>query len=353
MFDGFGEVRSALHGAPSQERWWELCGVLDRMGGAHLAGRVLPYVGESLARWPDDLRVAPDNWIDRLMYAGRCDLVTLTRRLSFEGRRVFPDMLEVLLGSPSTRALSYVHLGSNVPDAEVMQVVVGSEAVRSGSLRGLGFSRIKIHEDTFAVLLDAGVEWKELEFHDVSMARRIVELVDRGAPNLERLALPDCRLDEYAAMALANMSDLGGLRSLGLSGNRAVGFARRFVTTAPSLGRFERLTSLDLSYTELDASDVRALVLLIERLPIERIALDGAVGMDDLLRRLARSEALGRLKHVGVDGSLEDPGSLAWLIDAPGASDALRASALEQLHAMTTAPERRDTTYDDQFELPF
>ncbi len=100
MFDGFGEVRGALHGAPSEERWWELCAVLDRMGGAHLATRVLPYVSESLARWPDRLRMAPANWVDRLLYAGRCDLVTCERGAPGERARAAPRDDDAARGRP-------------------------------------------------------------------------------------------------------------------------------------------------------------------------------------------------------------------------------------------------------------
>jgi hypothetical protein len=353
MFDGFGEVRGALHGTPSPERWWELCGALDRLSGAHLAARVLPYVSESLARWPDDLRVAPDNWIDRLVYAGRCDLVTLTRRLSFADRRLDPEMLTLLLDSPSARALRFVELGANASEPEVLERVVASAAVRAGSLRGLGFARARLRQDAFAVLLDAEVEWEELSFRSMPMARRVVELVDRGAPRLARLSVSDCDLDEYAAMALANMADLGGLRALDLSWNPDAGFARRFVATAPSLGRFDALTSLDLTGCRLDMSDTRALLALVERLPLERIALDHISGMDAFVRRLASSPALARLTHVGVYGALSDPGSLGWLIEAPEASEALRASELGQLHRMVTEPAKPDGWGEQQELLPF
>jgi hypothetical protein len=273
--------------------------------------------------------------------------------LSFADRRLDPEVLTLLLDSPSARALRFVELGANASEPEVMERVVASAAVRSGSLRGLGFARARLRQDAFAVLLDAPVEWEELSFRSMPMARRVVELVDRGAPGLARLTLSECDLDEHAAMALANMADLGGLRALDLSWNPDARFARRFVATAPSLGRFDALTSLDLKGVRLEPLDPRALLALVERLPLERIGLDHNTYMDELVRRLASSPALARLEHVGVYGALSDPGSLGWLIEAPEASEALRASALGQLHRMVTEPVKPDGWGEQQELLPF
>ena len=177
MFDRFGDIRSELHGEPSSARWDRLCALLDGMGGAHLSGRVLPYVRESLERWPDRLRVAPRRWVERLVYSGRCDLITLTKRVSFRHHRLRLDTLEVLLGSPSTRALSFVDLGANVSGAPALEMELGEmkliERTRATRtfVRVKGDGEIRRLQANLKTLTDTGLpNWREKKILSINKA---------------------------------------------------------------------------------------------------------------------------------------------------------------------------------------
>ncbi len=197
------------------------------------------------------------------------------------------------------------------------------------------------------------MEWRELAFSDMNMSSRAVELSQHErACSLERLRFDRCQLEGRAATALAASPCMGALEEFGVSDNIASTFVSRLVRTAAYVGSFPRLRALDLSSTNLQAGDTDGLLAWIERSPIESLDLSMAPTVDAFVRALPQAPAFPRLRRVGVMGSLSDLDVLAWLIDAPGASDELRAHALEQLCDMSR-PQIRLVHDRDQLGLPF
>jgi hypothetical protein len=61
----FGELRSLLQEAPSEEVWERVCEQLDLWPPEALEAVALPYVLEHVARWPATVeRLAPLRWMD-------------------------------------------------------------------------------------------------------------------------------------------------------------------------------------------------------------------------------------------------------------------------------------------------
>ena len=64
--NSLSELRSLAHGEPSQGRWKKLCRALDEWEDpVRLEQVALPYLMGALSRWPDDSRVAPQDWLIR------------------------------------------------------------------------------------------------------------------------------------------------------------------------------------------------------------------------------------------------------------------------------------------------
>ena len=57
-------LRQLMGSTPDETTWRALCGVIDAVPDAQLE-IALDYVEGHLARWPDELRLAPERWWSR------------------------------------------------------------------------------------------------------------------------------------------------------------------------------------------------------------------------------------------------------------------------------------------------
>ena len=58
----FGELRSLLQGAPSKDRWEQLCALCEQVSGPVFLSQWVPYIHAQTIQWPDVLMRAPRTW---------------------------------------------------------------------------------------------------------------------------------------------------------------------------------------------------------------------------------------------------------------------------------------------------
>ena len=98
----FGDLRSVLHNAPSEEVWEAVCHTLSEMRGTDIEGVVVPYALAHLTGWPDELRRAPLRWKDALARGARLPFTSVVRVLDLTG--------EGLRNEDMLTPVSYTHL---------------------------------------------------------------------------------------------------------------------------------------------------------------------------------------------------------------------------------------------------
>ena len=120
----FGEIRSAVQERPSSTSWNHLYEAIAQVDLSRFVDELLPYVSENLAKWPDELRVCPQGWLDLLLEHGLAHPgLALVRRLWRPHLTL--DELEVLSTTVELSELTYLSLVSNS---------LGEEAVNSPTL---------------------------------------------------------------------------------------------------------------------------------------------------------------------------------------------------------------------------
>jgi hypothetical protein len=63
----FGDLRSLIHAAPTEQSWVALCAEVRRWPAAQFDEELKQYVLHALERWPDALRVMPPDWVGHML----------------------------------------------------------------------------------------------------------------------------------------------------------------------------------------------------------------------------------------------------------------------------------------------
>lgn len=96
MNDAFGDLRALLQGAPSSQRWVQLCTMLDAFEEHDYTARVAPYVSQHLNYWEDTLRVMPAPWVRTLLQGRHAQGMELCKRLVLKDIEVNASVIEAL-----------------------------------------------------------------------------------------------------------------------------------------------------------------------------------------------------------------------------------------------------------------
>ena len=197
MGDRFGDVRSILHGEPSQQGWQALCEALDAYQGAEpLEEVVLPYCLQALQGWPPEIeRWVPPRWDEMLFEEqGPPELILCTH-------------LE----------LHDYHVGDrgNIGDGDVRALAASPHLAQ---LQHLDLSSNYIG--------DQGVEALAASAH---------------LTRLQYLDLADNHIGSGGARALAASPNLASLRHLDLYGNRIGDEGARALASSPHLASLQHL----------------------------------------------------------------------------------------------------------------
>jgi hypothetical protein len=327
----FGDLRSILYGAPTEDSWELLCELLDVLmdDPETDAERTRHYVGELLERWPAHLRVMPRRWLGRLMSGQRAELATLARVISLRNQRVSDAQLGALARSEALASVEELDLCDAIRGATLEALMASAWITRLRTLR---------------------LQNNALSLGDLADPARWL----RTSPclnTLETLMLGFNQLNDRDLEALASVDGLRALRALELHANQLQHVRALF--GAPGLEGLERLSlkwnpiadlaraleasalrelrELDLSATGMDDSALRALAegQAMPRLSTLRLERNPAV-TDAGMQALAGAKWMERLEQLSLASTSVHAAGLQMLVDSG------RAAQLTHLNLMFT-----------------
>lgn len=299
----FGDLRSLLQRPPTQATWARLCELLDELERARLEEEVFPYIEGRARAWPDELRVAPQRWVERAVEGGQVvPFWSVVRALDLSCQYLGAGQVIELLASPRLARVTHLDLSHNRIE-ERGAVILAQES----SILGL-------------------VELR-LAFNHIG-PRGAGTLARAGAlEGVEVLELEANDLGERGALALAEASWLGEVRALNLIQN---GIGSRGVEALLGRGRLARLERLILDRNPLGSRGaIDALIEALRVAPLRRLELRGCEIEDEHVEVLAGSGALAELERLDLSRNPE-------LSDRAARALASRAPQLRELSVART-----------------
>jgi hypothetical protein len=222
----FGDVRSALQGAPGEAAWCQLTHALSGVGAEQLEREIGVYVEAGLKSWPDGARVAPEAWVDELLAGTEHPALALSRAVHVRGehlngtRYLNAKMAGRLYGSRMWQGVRALELDQVELAGSTLRALLGVEGHPGfTSLRALCGGEHALGEVAARL---KGVAWasgvRELALGHVGASfgamREVAELLKEPRwSGLEALSL---RHVELPHAALEGSPWLGGLRRLEL-----------------------------------------------------------------------------------------------------------------------------------------
>ena len=100
MSAAFGELRSIAQREPGEDSWVHLCALLDRAPEHEVVEVLVPYLQDTLDRWPDATRVVSPVWLNKLAEGAPLPQLTVARSL---------DLRSMFAGSKLVGALGRSH----------------------------------------------------------------------------------------------------------------------------------------------------------------------------------------------------------------------------------------------------
>lgn len=245
----FGDVRALVQSQPSQQAWWWLSTLLDRWPD-HNERRdvVVPYVQQSIAHWPERIRIAPWSWLGQVIEGQHSDCFGLARHVHAD-KRVYRYAVKRLLWRKEMLHIRQITLSDNDLDARVMNrvmlapsmqmlsgLVIEQQRLRSTtlealqhlercrSLRAFGLSQVGLTAMNINTLRRSASML--LRLHDLSLSRNLIgpegfaHFLSFGPwTSLQTLNIANCHLDDDGLFTLCHTSRLPALTSLDISGN--------------------------------------------------------------------------------------------------------------------------------------
>lgn len=324
----FGDVRAIAQSEPSAGRWFELCAMLEAWPRAHeLDEAVVPYLSAHMSRWPDDLMVVPDRWVDDYLSGALGELATLPKKLFLVSRFKQAGLFRRLLDASAIGSLTQLFIGWNGLGPEHLARLSGCDALgglthlsllgnRIGGLRPLveGAWRDDLvwldlaHSDMgprdLKILFDEGV-FARLRHLDVSHnpLQSLGSLRADASPlmsRLEVLSVGGSELGNEGAARLIGGASGGALRALDLSYNLLTDETARLLVRS---GVLRGLKTLDLNSNTIGDEGIAAIVSSPDCAGLERLRVQrNAFGVDGV-RAIASSPFLGSLTELRVSGS--------------------------------------------------
>lgn len=269
--------------SPGRETWRRLIAALDELP-ADAVQEALPDLGESLASWPDRIRVRPRRWGIDVRSSGAQLRETphagwpLGRALHL-GAIANAEIATALAAWPHLAGVSVLTLEGSRPGEALADLL---SADNLAGLHTLGLRR--------AGLWDAGSAWlgspaleglRRLDLAGAELPDEALEALGRTPlPRLDRLHLGNAKRPRRPLVQLFRDADWPRLRRLNLHGSRFDEKLALAIARNASLAGIERLTIGTLDRSEpLDVGAIDALVEggrqpALERLTVRGMRLD-------------------------------------------------------------------------------
>lgn len=240
----------ALQAEPSPESWQVLCAAFDRW--KELPDRMLEEAATVLEGWPDELRVAPDRWLDEVIEGRHQPRLRLVRILRYS---------QVLASGAIN--ISRSHDLDGLIEIELAMGPIGPDAAKVITERFPDLKALKLYAQRIG---DAGAKaiaaapWTRLEVlrlgaNTIRDAGAVALVTSPNLSSLMDLSLESNNFSQAAfETALTSATHLAGLERLNLSGTKIRGV--KAITEAKHL---TKLRSLVLSWLELGDDDLERL----------------------------------------------------------------------------------------------
>lgn len=384
---GFGEVRSILQRSGNRRRVFEtLCAWVDRVEDLEqLQQELLPYIEGYLVEWPDEDRVVPARWVERMAQGEPVLGMAMARALTFHwvgawrnpwGRRA------VTAGFWDHEALAHVRLldlsrldretigeplgeiGASNALTGVERLVLDSRGVEDDELEGLlragSFPRLRRLELPTNALMDgaiqticersAGWELEALVLDRNEITWEGLEELSRCSAlfTLRELSLATLVFTEDALCALAGAPAMRGLRALNL-GSNALG---RGLEAMAASWKIEALERLDLWRDEVGADGLEALLEAGALDHLEALELGDNPDLGDAgVERLCQSEAVAGLRELGLFGCQLGEDGLQAILECEALSSLTTLNLKnnpglehpDMLHVLESSPHLKNT----------
>lgn len=252
----FGEVRSILAHEPSPDTWLALCEALGRAPlRAWFFDQILPYVHGALARWPNALRVLPEEWlVARTLRTSRAALLSLGRVLDVHDVRFTGERLAAVLEHEETANLTELDLESCRVGARGARAIL--EARHLTRLERLNLDTTNLRNDAFAMIARcahlAGVADVDLSYSHFSRVEDAMSLArSPWLSGVRILRLRHCTIPEPALDALLDAPEMAGVTHLDLAGTPCSVQHAHKLARAPWMAE---VVHLDLSFTAIGSA---------------------------------------------------------------------------------------------------
>lgn len=320
----------------STKTWLRICSELDQ-GNFMLFSRDMETdLLHSLAQWPDELRVAPDRWVD-LLLQGEIPLgLSLIKTLRIH-RQIDDTIWIKLMNHPSLAHLTRLEVSGDLFDEKRARFLARTSSLKS--LESLSISSVELSTEALDVLLAEDTAWHDtltdltlskchmhvahmrkladaplierLQSLDLSKNRlgpnELCTLFKRSSlPSLERLLLSFNHIHEIGLRELLSHQVIPQLTHLDLYANALPPHALRALFNS---SRFKSLTSLSLGLNRLSPELMRDVLphspLWLSTQGLTHLNLDFVQTFDtDAIIALGKQGQFESLEHLSMSGCM-------------------------------------------------
>lgn len=247
----FGELRARLHGAPNAQSWEEIVRLLDRWPDlVELEEQIIPYAAQHLARWPDSMRIAPQEWLTRMLDGEQIAGLSLVRTMVAQGMSLRDAQVARMAQIPALKELRALDLMDNDIGPDGVRALLGAVFISTLSVLRLGDNRIGADG---AQLIAHSSALQNLRALDLSNPRQAAR---EAYAMVRRPSQPSIGIGALGALHLAQSPWLRALEHLDLAYNAINAAAARVLARAPIA---RSLVELELSYNAIGSTGLAAL----------------------------------------------------------------------------------------------
>jgi hypothetical protein len=248
----FGELRARLHGAPSVQSWEEIARLIDRWPDlTELEEQIIPYAAQHLARWPDSMRIAPQEWLTRMLNGERTPGLSLVRGVVAQGMSLRDAHVARMAQLPALSQLRALDLMDNDIGPDGVRALLGAVFISTLSVLRLGDNRIGADGAQLIAHSSALQNLRALDLSNPRQAARAAYAMVRPSTNRATFGI-----GSLGALHLAQSPWLRALEHLDLAYNTLNAAAARVLARAP-ISR--SLVELELSYNDIGSTGLAAL----------------------------------------------------------------------------------------------
>ncbi len=322
---------------PSSTVWQHLCETLDHMGNFELfAEQFEGRLQQHLNDWPDELRVAPTHWVERLL-EGEVPLgLSLIKTLHIPGS-VSETIWIKLMNHPALTHLTCLEIEGGALDDTRIRFLADTTALIQ--LEHLKLTQVKLGPEQLQKLCHAQAPWQRtlerLSLSRCKLTAPHLELLEETKlfAQLSALDLSKNRLDLSCVKQLLDLSHFPALRHLDLSFNHIHELGLRHLLEHPLAAHLEHLDlyanalsprALQTLFTTTRLSALRSLSVGLNRFspslvrhvlpqstlwqghtPLQRLNIDFVQTFDTYaMEALGQQAQLHHLTHLSMSGCM-------------------------------------------------